>query len=308
MHSAIRLGLPLPFTAYLRPQAFCYIAAMNQPAPQMTHPFGVPQFSADAAHKRRGRGLTKALGVVLLVIALFGMANHLMTISMVFGGNTVTMDWLPGMTPELKKEIARMQQEQMDFILARWSFWAFGVVELIISIMTLLAAVFLLRSRLKGINWTKMRVIAVFLSLPLWGYESFALIDLSFQQQERMLEVQLRAQKGTDPARAQEAMDKMKPFMRASGYGGMIIGGIIIGIINGVLLLLVTRPQVREYLELAESGGDSDIPVHFDAAMGLPMMPPPQMGLGPGGETVHLPPQAMGPGAPTVAIPPQPKP
>ncbi len=273
----------------------------------MTHPFGVPQFSADAAHKRRGRGLTMALGVVLLVIALFGMANHLLTLSMVMGGNTMSMDWLPGMTPELKKEIARMQQEQIDFILARWSFWAFGAVELVISVMTLLAGIFLLRSRLKGINWTRIRVIAVFTSLPLWGYESFALIDMSFEQQQRMMEMQIRAQKTANPAQAREAIERMKPIMRASGYGGMIIGGIIIGIINGVILLLVTRPQVREYLELAESGGDSDIPVHFDAALGLPMMPPSAWGQGPGGETVHLPPQAMGPGSPTVAIPPQPK-
>jgi hypothetical protein len=273
----------------------------------MTHPFGVPQFSADAAHKRRGRGLTKALGVVLLVVALFGMANHLMTLSMVMGGNTMSMDWLPGMTPEIKKEMARMQQEQIDFILGRWSFWAFAAVELVISIMTLLAGIFLLRSRLKGISWTKIRVMAVFISLPLWGYESFALIDLSFEQQQRMMEVQLRAQKTGNPRQAQEAMDKMKPFMRASGYGGLIIGGILIGVINGILLLLITRPQVREYLELAESGGDSELPMNFDAALGLPM-PPPQMGFGPGGETVHMPPQAMGPGAPTVAIPPQPKP
>lgn len=280
---------------------------MNQPAPQMTHPFGVPQFSPEAQQKRRGRGLTKALGVVLLVIALFGLANDLLSVSMLFGGNTMSMDWLPGMTPELKKEVARMQQEQIEFILARWSFWAFTAVEFAITIVTLIAAITLLRSRVKGINWTKARVIAVLVSLPLWGYESFALIDLSFEQQQRMMDVQIRAQKTGDPARAQEAMDKMKPIMRASSYGGMIIGGIVIIVINGIILLLVTRPQVRDYLELAESGGDADMPVHFDAAMGLPMMPPPAMGLGPGGETVHLPPQAMGPGAPTVAIPPQPK-
>ena len=69
------------------------------------------------------------------------------------------------------------------------------------------AAVFLLRSRLKGINWTKIRVIAVFISLPLWGYESFALIDLSFEQQQRMMEMQIRAQKTGNPAQAQEAME-----------------------------------------------------------------------------------------------------
>jgi len=281
---------------------------MNQSLPpQHSQPFGMPQFSPEAAQKRRGRGLTKAIGVVLLVIAIFGMANHLLTISMVFGGNTMSMDWLPGMTPQLKKEIERMQQEQIQFILARWSFWAFAAVEFAISLATLWAGIKLLRSRLSGIFWAKLRAIAVLVTLPLWGYESFALIDLSFQQQERMMEVQLRAQPGVDPARSREAMDKMKPFMRASSYGGMIIGGIFIVIVNGVLLLLITRPQVREYLELAESGGDNDLPVHFDAAMGLPMMPPSGWGQGPGGETVHMPPPAMGPGSPTVAIPPQPK-
>lgn len=282
-------------------------ASPMQPSPHHAHPFGLPQFSPEAAQKRRGRTLTKALGVVLLIIAIMGLANHLLTISMVFGGNTISMDWLPGMTPELKKEMDRMQREQTEFILARGSFWAFAVIEFLISLVTLGAGIMLLRSRLSGITFTKIRAIAVLVTLPLWGYESFALIDLSFQQQERMMEAQLRAQPGVDPARQREAMDTMKPFMRASSYGGMIIGGIVIVVVNGVLLLLITRPQVREYLELAESGGDNDMPLHFDAAMGLPMMPPPSLGQGPGGETVHMPPPAMGPGAPTVAIPPQPK-
>ena len=282
---------------------------MTQPLPSPAHaqPFGLPQFSPEAAQKRRGRGLAKAIGVVLLVIALFGMANHLMTLSMVFGGNTMSMDWLPGMTPELKREMDQMQKEQIDFIMGRWSFWTFAVIEFLISLATLWAGIMLLRNRLSGVFWTKFRAIAVMVTLPLWGYESFALIDLSFQQQQRMMEIQLRAQKGTNPAQQQEVMAKMKPFMRASAYGGMIIGGIVIVVINGVLLLLITRPQVREYLELAESGGDNDLPVHFDAAMGLPMMPPSGWAQGPGGETVHMPPPAMGPGSPTVAIPPQPK-
>ncbi|CAG0995031.1 hypothetical protein PLCT2_02699 [Planctomycetaceae bacterium] len=264
---------------------------MNQPLPPLhSQPFGLPQFSPEAAQKRRGRGLAKAIGVVLLVIAIFGFANDILSVSMLFGGTKISMDWLPGMTPEMKREMEESQQAQIDLMYSRWSFWTFTGCEFVITLITLVAGIWLLKGKTKGIGATKLRVALALLSLPLWGYETMAIIDLMSQRQDQMMEIQIRAAKGADPVRAREALDRMKPAVKALTYGSVILSGIFIVIVNGVIVLLVTRPQVREYLELAESGGDNDLPVHFDAAMGLPMMPPSAWGQGPGGETVHMPP------------------
>ncbi len=313
-----------------------------QHPPAMTQPFGVPQFAPDSMQKRSGGGLTKALGIVLLILAMVCVVNGLASLASGLTGGGVPPGSFANLPKESQVEMERITQEIIDRALARWSFWANGGLEVVLAALSALAGIALLRGKLAGIKLTLARCgVAVFLLLPVSGIEGFTQMtevsqmmrilpeqierDIARKEEERARRAAppSNAPAGNTPApassptpsrrnqRAAEMANTMEMFMKGFGYGMIVLMGIMVFVLNGVLALLVTRPKVREYLEFAHEGGDM-VP-HFNAAMGL-NLPPPAMGqgippAGPGAPTVMIPPGSLnsasvnGPGAPTVALP-----
>lgn len=286
-----------------------------------------PRFSPEAMAQRSGGGITKFIGIVLLILALLCVVNGIASVaSGLMGGGVPPMN-AGNVPPEVQREIDRYTQEMIDRALGRWTFWANGSLELLLALLSTLAGVALLRGKVAGIKWTLLRcAVAVFLFIPVYGYEGFTQMSeigglmraITAQVQSDIDRAETRRAPPPTPSNApansstagatsqpvppprprsrqsEELGQTMEKFMRGVGYGTVVLFSFFIVIVNGLMALLVSRPKVREYLEHSQEGGDA-LP-HFDAAMGLP--------LGPGPAVAPAGPPPMGPGAPIVAMAP----
>lgn len=286
-----------------------------------------PRFSPEAMAQRSGGGITKFIGIVLLILALLCVVNGIASVASGLTGGGVPPGAFGNMPPDTRRELERLTQDMIDRALGRWTFWANGGLELLLALLSTLAGVALLRGKVAGIKWTLLRcAVAVFLFIPVYGYEGFTQMSeiggmmraITAQVQADIERAETRRAPPPQPANApanspaiggtpqpappvrarsrqsEELGQTMEKFMRGIGYGTVILFSFFIVIVNGVIALLISRPKVREYLEHAQEGGEA-LP-HFDAAMGLPLGP------GPAVAPAGAPP--TGPGAPTAAMAP----
>ena len=256
----------------------------NQPYGQQYQP--MPQYAPPVA-RRPGSMAPKVWGILLLILGLMGLLTVLMNLASLGGG--MSGSTFANVSPAAKTEIDRLTQDMVDASMARWSFWLYHAMEVVIVGVSIVAGIFLaMRPKPLGRKLAIARAILVFALIPVYGYETAQSMEGLTDMQDRMMSVtiddNLAEREKRDPAKddaerqrrrdeIKRATDVMQPIMKGAIFGTMIV--VIVGmlIINALLVFFMTRPAVKEYLESVAVHGDHAIP-NYDPSMGLATGPP----------------------------------
>lgn len=251
-----------------------------QPYGQQTQPFVPPPI------KRPGATAAKVWGILLLIFGVIGVIQLASSLAMVLSGFTGA-EMVPGLDEQTKKELDEFYRSMIDDTLGRWTFWVYVATELGIALVSVWAGVRLaIRPKASGRKLAMARAIAVLMFLPIYGYENVSALDSVAEQQQNMMRSMndrtIRENAGNASEKdiqrqqqeARRVMDELEPVMKGLNYGMVIFFVICILVVNGLLLLFISKPAVKEYLEGVEREGDHAIP-QFDPSMGLMMGPPP---------------------------------
>lgn len=255
-------------------------------------PYGVANPPAAPAFdprmgKRPGGTATKVWGILLLMFGGFGAMGLISSVASLFGGfNTGSFAF--GMSPEAQAEMERLTRQLIDDSMGRPTYWIHLAAETTIIVLSLAAGVFLvIKPKPLGAKLALARVALVLLALPVYGYETNAVMDAAFTSQQEMIRLQIESDrksgklKGPNP---DEFMGTMNKIMKGVGYGTVVITVVLVLIINGLLGFQMSRPHVKEFLAAAEN--EKQVIPGYDPTMGLMMPPPP----GPGAPQPPAPP------------------
>jgi hypothetical protein len=266
---------------------------MAGPAPQQARqPYGtpnqpIPQYAPPG--RQKGSLAPKVWGIILLILGLLGVINFISSIASL-GGGISGSSFAPGVSPEVKQEMDRMALELVTAMKGRWTFWLNMASEGVLMVLTVAAGVFLVvKPKPLGRKLAIARALLVLLMIPVAGYEGIETVNQQMEMQQRIMKISaqdaVKEREKTNPSKddaereqrrkdAEQMMDSAQPIMKAFGVGAVVATIVIVIIINGLLLLFITRPAVKEYLESVAKTGDNSIP-GYDPSMGLMQGPPP---------------------------------
>lgn len=261
---------------------------MNQPAPQPLsqpahQPYGSnnPEFRPVPTGSQPGSTACKVWGIILLLLGVFGAFNMLVAMAMIIGDvNPMNMTW--GLSEEAARDMKAMNDQMIQDMQGRWTFWVNFGGEIILVALSLAAGIFLLiKPRPSGRKLAIARGVLVLALLPLYAFEQFTMLDGNFEAQMSMTRAEMK--RAAPPANvgpagnsapAPQLPQGMENVMRGVNYGMVIVMSLGVIVFNGLLLFFISRPTVRTYLENVASEGDAPIP-GYDPSMGMLHQPPP---------------------------------
>lgn len=238
----------------------------------------------------KGSMSTKAWGIILLILGVFGILMLALSVASVMGSGMSASTFSFNLSPEAKEELDRIGEAMVQAALGRWSFWLNIGFELAIAVVSIAAGFLLaIRPSPRGRKLAIARALIVLAALPVYGYENITAAEQSLGMMERMQEVQIndveKQLEEDNPAESEEQREQRKRRIRnqmesiqgvtkGATYGLVLLTVVAVMVLNAVLLFFMTRPSAKEYLESVASEGPAEIP-GYDPSMGM-MGPPPQ--------------------------------
>ncbi|MCB9933546.1 MAG: hypothetical protein H6841_09010 [Planctomycetes bacterium] len=260
--------------------------------PYGTPPQPVPEFAPQVG-RQPGSLAPKVWGIILLILGVLGFVLWLVGIVSLGGGGMSGSSFAPNMSPEAKAELDRIAQVMVENMKGRWSFWLNNLIELSIIVLSLVAGTLLvIKPKPVGRKLAIARALVVLLALPIAGYEGFTALDENMEMQIGLQKIQaedmIKQEEARSPSkndkeradrrqRIERTFDSVQPIMRGAGYGFLIFSFICVLILNGLLLLFMTRPAVKDYMDNVAKGAEQVIP-GYDPSMGYASGPPPGYG------------------------------